>query len=123
MDTQRLCLVQTLHHTHKMQKRHTSALLGVFTAPIALQLLTELFLENSNLDNLQKFISDNGQNIYKNLEFSPKEVVLEEREFTIPNRYGELLFRCLMGRRLIFNKRGEMIAKSVEDLIGRHPIN
>ncbi len=48
---------------------------GVFTAPIALQLLTELFLENSNLDNLQKFISDNGQNIYKNLEFSPKEVV------------------------------------------------
>lgn len=64
---------------------------GVFTAPIALQLLTELFLENSNLDNLQKFISDNGQNIYKNLEFSPKEVVLEEREFTIPNRYGDVI--------------------------------
>jgi len=25
------------------------------------------------------------------LEFSPKEVVLEEREFTIPNRYGDVI--------------------------------
>jgi len=60
---------------------------GVFTAPIALQLLTELFLENSTIDNLQKFISINAQNIYENLEFIPKEVILEEREFTIPDAY------------------------------------
>ncbi len=62
---------------------------GVFTAPIALQLLTELFLENSNLDNLQKFISDNGQNIYKNLELVPKRGwYLEEEESLLISLLG-----------------------------------
>ncbi|MBD3807029.1 dihydroorotase, partial [Sulfuricurvum sp.] len=37
---------------------------GVFTAPIALQLLCEIFEANNSLDNLQAFVSDNAQRIY-----------------------------------------------------------
>jgi dihydroorotase len=77
------------HPQHAKEAHFCSA--GVFTAPIALQLLTELFLENSSIENLQKFISTNAQNIYENLEFSPKEVILEEREFKIPNSYGSVV--------------------------------
>jgi len=37
---------------------------GVFTAPIALQLLCEIFDAHGKLDNLQAFVSDNAQQIY-----------------------------------------------------------
>ena len=77
------------HPQHAKEAHFCSA--GVFTAPISLQLLTELFLENSSIENLQKFISTNAQNIYENLKFSPKEVILEEREFKIPNSYGNVV--------------------------------
>ena len=79
---------------------------GVFTAPIALQLLTELFLENSNLDNLQKFISTNAQNIY-DIEVPKKRVILEERDFIIPNRYGTVV--------PIY--AGEQIKYSIEEIV------
>ncbi len=48
---------------------------GVFTAPIALQVLTQLFEKHNSLPNLQKFVSDNAVNIY-NLTPSPKKVEL-----------------------------------------------
>ncbi len=76
------------HPQDKKEASFCSA--GVFTAPIALQLLTELFLENSNLDNLQKFISINAQNIY-NIEVPKKEVILEERDFIVPTKYGDIV--------------------------------
>ncbi len=76
------------HPQDKKEASFCSA--GVFTAPIALQLLTELFLENSNLDNLQKFISINAQNIY-NIEVPKKEVILEERDFIVPSKYGSVV--------------------------------
>ena len=76
------------HPQDKKEASFCSA--GVFTAPIALQLLTELFLENSNLDNLQKFISTNAQNIY-NIEVPKKEVILEERDFIVPTKYGDIV--------------------------------
>ncbi|MCF6330854.1 MAG: dihydroorotase [Sulfurimonas sp.] len=60
---------------------------GVFTAPIALQLLCEIFEQYDKLDNLQSFISDNAQNIYGICpEF--KEVRLQKREFVIPDTYS-----------------------------------
>jgi len=61
---------------------------GVFTAPIALQLLTELFENNSApLENLQAFISGNAQNIYGVAPLN-KEVTLEKKSFTVPNDYN-----------------------------------
>jgi dihydroorotase len=60
---------------------------GVFTAPIALQLLCEIFEQYDKLDNLQAFVSDNAQNIYGICpEF--KEVTLEKRTFVIPQNYA-----------------------------------
>lgn len=63
---------------------------GVFTAPIALQLLCEIFDKYGKLENLQAFVSDNAQNIYGICpEF--KEIVLEEREFEVPAIYGNVV--------------------------------
>ena len=61
---------------------------GVFTAPIALQLLTELFEKNdAPLENLQAFISGNAQNIYGVKPIS-KKVVLEKTPFKVPSDYN-----------------------------------
>jgi dihydroorotase len=63
---------------------------GVFTAPIALQLLCEIFDQYGKLDNLQAFVSDNAQNIYGICpEF--KEVTLEQRTFVVPETYGSVV--------------------------------
>lgn len=63
---------------------------GVFTAPIALQLLCEVFDAHDKLDNLQAFVSDNAQQIYGICaEF--KEVVLVKHDFVIPEIYGTVV--------------------------------
>ena len=61
---------------------------GVFTAPIALQLLAELFeTKNSSVEKLQAFISGNAQTIY---DISPmqKVVTLEKKPFKVPSDYN-----------------------------------
>ena len=63
---------------------------GVFTAPIALQLLCEIFEAHNKLDNLQAFISDNAQRIY-GICAEYKEVVLAKRDFVVPEMYGEVV--------------------------------
>jgi dihydroorotase len=61
---------------------------GVFTAPIALQLLTELFeTRNAPIENLQAFISGNAQRIY-GVTPLPKSVILEKKPFTVPADYN-----------------------------------
>ena len=63
---------------------------GVFTAPIALQLLCEIFEAHNKLDNLQAFVSDNAQRIYG---ICPdfKEVVLVKHDFVVPEMYGSVV--------------------------------
>ena len=63
---------------------------GVFTAPIALQLLCEIFEEHNALENLQAFISDNAQRIYGVCP-EDKKVVLVKRDFVVPQIYGEVV--------------------------------
>ena len=63
---------------------------GVFTAPIALQLLCEVFEAHDKLENLQAFVSDNAQQIYGICaEF--KEVVLVKHDFVVPELYGTVV--------------------------------
>ncbi len=59
---------------------------GVFTAPIALQALAQLFEKHNALDNLQAFVSDNARAIY---EYKPikKEIILEKTPFIVPKSY------------------------------------
>ncbi|MEA1918025.1 MAG: dihydroorotase [Campylobacterota bacterium] len=76
------------HPQHKKESCGCAA--GVFTAPIALQLLAEIFDENDSLYNLQAFVSDNAQNIYGICpEF--KEVVLAKADFCVPPKYVDVV--------------------------------
>jgi len=60
----------------------------VFTAPIALQLLAELFeTQNASIENLQAFISGNAQKIY-NLTPIEKTIILEKKPFKVPADYN-----------------------------------
>lgn len=63
---------------------------GVFTAPIALQLLCEVFDAHEKLDNLQAFVSDNAQQIY-GICAEYKEVVLVKQDFVVPEIYGTVV--------------------------------
>ena len=63
---------------------------GVFTAPVALQMLVGLFEENGALDRLQAFVSDNAQRIY-GVAPPEKTVVFEKTGAVIPERYGDVI--------------------------------
>jgi len=72
----------------KHAKESCGCAAGVFTAPIALQLLTELFENNSaSLENLQAFISGNAQKIY-GITPPLKTVTLEKKAFKVPSDYN-----------------------------------
>ena len=60
---------------------------GVFTAPIALQVLAALFEKHDALDKLQAFISTNAQNIYT-ITPPHKTVILEKKPFIVPASYN-----------------------------------
>ncbi len=64
---------------------------GIFTSPIAIQVLTELFVEHSTIEKLQAFLSKNAQNIYSNISVPKKIVTLEKRPFLVPNKYGDVV--------------------------------
>ena len=64
---------------------------GVFTSPIAIQVLTELFMQHSNIQNLQAFISDNAQRIYKNIKVPQKTITLKKKPFIVPQKYGTVV--------------------------------
>lgn len=63
---------------------------GVFTAPVALPLLAQLFEQNNSLDNLQTFVSNNAQKIY---DITPleKTITLEKKPQIIPDKYGDIV--------------------------------
>ena len=63
---------------------------GVFTAPVALQMLVGLFEEHGALDRLQAFVSDNAQRIY-GVAPPEKTVVFEKTGAVIPERYGDVI--------------------------------
>ena len=72
----------------KHAKESCGCAAGVFTSPIALQVLAELFEnENAPLENLQAFISGNAQKIYGVTPLN-KTVTLEKKEFTVPSDYN-----------------------------------
>lgn len=63
---------------------------GVFTAPIALQLMAGLFDAHGKLDNYQAFVSDNA---CRNYGITPpeKEITLVKKPFSIPDGYGDVV--------------------------------
>lgn len=67
-------------------KENCGCAAGVFTSPIALQVLVQLFEEHDKLENLQKFLSDNACKIY-NMKPSSKTITLEKKDFIVPSVY------------------------------------
>lgn len=63
---------------------------GVFNAPIALQLIADLFYRYSNMERFQAFVSDNAKQIY-GINPPKKTVVLERTTFIIPAKYGNVV--------------------------------
>jgi dihydroorotase len=63
---------------------------GVFTAPIALPRLVELFEQHHALDRLQAFVSDNAQHIY-DIQPPARLVELEKTPWVVPERYGTVI--------------------------------
>jgi len=70
----------------KHAKENCGCAAGVFTAPIAIQVLVALFEKYDKLDNLQKFLSDNACAIY-DMKPSNKTVTLVKESFVVPNFY------------------------------------
>lgn len=72
------------HPKHKKESCGCAA--GVFTSPIALQVLVQLFEEHNCLDNLNAFVSLNAQRIYN---FTPvqKTIKLIKKDFIVPSIY------------------------------------
>jgi dihydroorotase len=71
----------------KDKKESCGCAAGIFTAPIALQALAQLFEEHNALENLQAFVSDNAQSIY-NINPLKKSVTLEKIPFRVPLSYS-----------------------------------
>ena len=63
---------------------------GVFTAPVALPALAQLFDVHGKRDNLQTFVSDNARRIYGVI---PPEtsVKLVNEPFVVPEKYGKVV--------------------------------
>ena len=72
------------HPKHKKECCGCAA--GVFTSPIAIQVLVELFEKHNCLDNLNDFVSNNAQKIY-NLNLEPKTITLVKKDFIVPAIY------------------------------------
>ena len=72
------------HPKHKKECCGCAA--GVFTSPIALQVLVELFEKYDSLDNLNDFVSNNAKKIY-GLDLKEKTIKLIKKDFVVPNIY------------------------------------
>lgn len=73
------------HPKHKKECCGCAA--GVFTSPIALQVLVELFEKYNAMENLNAFVSLNAQKIY-NLNLEEKTVKLIKKDFIVPAIYS-----------------------------------
>jgi dihydroorotase len=76
------------HPRHSKESAGCAA--GVFSAPVALPLLAQLFEQHSALENLQAFISDNARRIY-GIAPPRKVVELERAIWRVPERYGNVV--------------------------------
>lgn len=75
------------HPRHKKECCGCAA--GVFSAPVALPMLAQLFEENDCLERLQGFVADAGRQFYR-ITPPAKEVRLKRHPWLVPERYGDL---------------------------------
>lgn len=91
------------HPRHKKECCGCAA--GVFTAPIALPALAELFARNNALDKLQNFVGGNARRIY-GITTAAKKIILEDTPCTVPAVYegfGEHVVPMFAGENLAWS--------------------
>ncbi len=76
------------HPRHK--KECVGCAAGVFSAPVALPLLAQIFEEQNCLELLQGFVSDYAINRY-GLTVPKKEVALTDTAWEVPAKYGDVV--------------------------------
>ncbi len=75
---------------HPVQKKESvGGAAGVFTAPVALPLLAELFEKHEKLSMLENFISRFGAEFYR-LPLATETVSLQKKEWAVPLLYGNV---------------------------------
>ena len=72
------------------QKECASGCAGIYTAPVAIPILAELFSQYSTLEKLIDFTSTNGCLFY-GLNISGDFLQLERRVYNVPQRYGNVV--------------------------------
>lgn len=80
------------HPQHKKECSECCA--GVFTAPIALPLLAEIFEQHNALDRLANFAGRFAWRFYEILEFldkPAKQVTLVKEPMVVPEKYGDVV--------------------------------
>ena len=75
---------------HLLESKLNKGAAGVFSAPLLLPVLVELFEKHNALENLQDFVSGNAQRIY-GLEKTQKKVKLIKKPFEIPEIMHEIV--------------------------------
>lgn len=71
---------------------------GVFSAPVAMQRLAELFERHGALEKMESFCAENGARFY-GLPLNTGSLVLEKKEWEVPDRYGSFV-PFLAGKKL-----------------------
>ena len=71
-------------------KESSAAAAGIFSAPLALAKLAELFDENGALSALQGFVGTHAAQIYQ-LSLPKKCVTLKKQSWQVPDRYGNVV--------------------------------
>jgi len=75
----------------RANKECGNASAGIFTAPIALPFLADIFDRHGKLENLQKFVSDNAKSIYNLKNIPEKEIKLKKERYKIPSEYDGIV--------------------------------
>ena len=75
------------HPRHK--KECVGCAAGIFTSPVALPLLAQIFEEENCLDLLQSFVSDNARKRY-GITPPAKPITLSDSSWQIPQTYGDV---------------------------------
>ena len=89
----------------KDKKEACGCAAGVFTSPIALQVLAQIF-ENEPFENFENFISKNAQKIY-GIKPIDKTIILEKKPFKVSNEYNGVVPMFA----------GEEIAYSIKEIL------
>lgn len=89
----------------KDKKEACGCAAGVFTSPIALQVLAQIF-ENEPFENFENFISANAQKIY-GIKPIDKTIILEKKPFKVSNEYNGVVPMFA----------GEEIAYSIKEIL------